>query len=158
MNQAIEAVTLSPGLGDVRRVRRLRKMLATLSRRPAGKISEVFRRPAERQAAYDALEHCSFAVGAVQAMAYRETAALCRGISDAFLILDGSSVSLTDGEETKFGAIGTRQAGGRDGGRDGVHEIGVLCRPPALLPEVEERATSLASDLVKPITPAFAAA
>ncbi|MGI5863569.1 MAG: IS4 family transposase DNA-binding protein, partial [Myxococcales bacterium] len=40
-------------LGDVRRAKRFHKMLAALSRRPSGKVSEVFRRAADQQAAYD---------------------------------------------------------------------------------------------------------
>src|SRR5262249_38313011 len=44
-------------LGDERRTRRLVGMARRAARSPAGRVTEVFCQPAERQAAYDFLEH-----------------------------------------------------------------------------------------------------
>lgn len=101
-------------LGDVRRAKRFHKMLAALSRRPSGKVSEVFRRAADQQAAYDFLEHDTVDANAVQMLAFRETATRCRGHRSVYLVLDGSSLSLTDRTGTKgFGSIGNRGKNGR---------------------------------------------
>lgn len=88
-------------------------MVETLTRHPSGKVSEVFRRPNERQAAYDALEHSTYSVAAIQGMAFRETASQCRGLATVYVALDGSSLSLTDAEGTKFGSIGSGNKAGR---------------------------------------------
>ena len=80
-----------------------------LSRHPSGKVSKVYRNPAELQAAYDFLEHDSVKAKAVQQVASAETAMLCSSEATVYLVLDGSSFKLTDKAKKKgFGSIGPR--------------------------------------------------
>lgn len=101
-------------LGDSRRDDRLRKILTVLTSRPAGKVSDVFRDPASRQAAYDFLEHDTVSATALQRAAARAVAKRCADFESVYMVLDGSSLTLTDREETKgFGSIGARSIGAR---------------------------------------------
>jgi len=101
-------------LGDVRRGVRLRKLVRELARRPSGKVSEVYREAAQLQAAYDFLEHDTVAADAVQRVAAQDTAMLCKDAESIFLVLDGSSLTLTDSAEKKdFGSVGSRGHGAR---------------------------------------------
>lgn len=99
-------------LGDVRRGIRLGKLVDELSRRPSGKVSEVYRASGALQAAYDFLEHETVRAEAVQRVASAEAAMLCRGEESVYLVLDGSSLNLTDTARRKgFGSIGPRVKG-----------------------------------------------
>jgi hypothetical protein len=93
---------------------RFQTMLRTLSRRPAGRVSDVFRNPAQRQGAYDFLEHNTVSPVAVQRAASQAVARHCAEFDSVYLVLDGSSLGLTDEGGTKgFGNIGSRAKGGR---------------------------------------------
>ena len=95
-------------LGDERRVRRARKILAELVDRPGGRISDVVVDAAARQAAYDFVEGCVRPEALVSAFA---DATLRAGASQSFLYvaIDGSSLTLTDRAGAKgFGSIGPR--------------------------------------------------
>jgi hypothetical protein len=99
-------------LGDGRRGERVRRVLRGLAARPSGKVSEVYRNPAERQGAYDFLEHESVSSDAVQSVAAQWTARRCARQEFVYLVLDGSSLSLTDKAEKKgFGSVGPRRDG-----------------------------------------------
>jgi hypothetical protein len=101
-------------LGDARRGRRFRTIVASLATRRAGKVSDVFRDAAERQGAYDFLEHDNVKAASVQIAAGRAIARRCAEFDSIYLALDGSSLTLTDeGEDKGFGSIGTRQKGAR---------------------------------------------
>jgi hypothetical protein len=101
-------------LKDARRSARMGKMVTGLIRKPAGKVSEVFRESASRQGAYDFLEHDAVDADLVQAVLPRFTAQQCNSEKSVYVALDGSSLSLTDETGEKgFGSLGTHQAGGR---------------------------------------------
>ncbi len=95
------------GLGDARRTRRLVRMAQRAASAPAGQITQVFPKGAERQAAYDFLEHAQVPVtGVCDALCDATTRACARAVS-ALVILDGSSLTLTDAQHSKgFGRIG----------------------------------------------------
>ena len=102
------------GLGDVRRERRIRSMLACLAARPGGKVSDVYRNSGQRQGAYDLLEHKAVGARAVQLSAGRSVANRCASFKSVYVALDGSSLTLTDSGDSKgFGSIGSRQKGAR---------------------------------------------
>jgi hypothetical protein len=87
-------------------------MLHVLGRHPAGKVSEVFGRPADQQGAYDFLEHDTIGAKDVQALACRAMAERCKEHEVVLLALDGSSFTLTDETGEKgFGSIGSRNFG-----------------------------------------------
>jgi hypothetical protein len=89
-------------------------MLGGLAARPNGKVSEVFRSAAERQGAYDLLEHQGVSSEDVQRAAARAVAKRCAGLETVYLALDGSSLALADHDESKgFGSVGSRAQGGR---------------------------------------------
>lgn len=113
-------------LGDHRRAVRMAGMVETLIRRPSGKVCEVFRDDAERQAAYDFLEHATVRAEAVQEIAAIQTARRCVGQKSVLAVLDGSSLSLTDEGGTKgFGSVGPREKGA-----SGLKVINVLAVTP----------------------------
>jgi hypothetical protein len=97
------------GLGDVRRTRRLIMMAAAVARAPSGKVSSVFNRTKEREGAYDFLESPQVEAGAIAASIFAATAVRSRGLAYAYVVIDGSSLSLSDAKGTKgFGPVGTR--------------------------------------------------
>jgi hypothetical protein len=101
-------------LNDVRRTRRLVAMAADAARRPAGKVTEVFKCPARRQAAYDLLEHDQIDPSAVSASLFDATAWSARKQERVFVAVDGSSLTLTDeGAQKGFGHIGSIAQHGR---------------------------------------------
>jgi hypothetical protein len=100
-------------LGDSRRTRRLVRMAAEASRKPSGKISEVYDNAAERQGAYDFIEsEHTDAAGMVEAMS-ASTARACAEHAWVYVPLDGTSIKLWDGTDGRkdFGSIGTYQNG-----------------------------------------------
>jgi hypothetical protein len=95
--------------GDRRRMLRVVNMATRVAERPAGKVSEVFKNDSERQGAYDLLESGKVSVEAVllsMGLAASERAA---AESFAYVAVDGSSITLTDRDNTKgFGRVGNR--------------------------------------------------
>jgi len=97
------------GLRDVRRTRRLVMMAEAVVRAPSGKVSAVFSRTKEREGAYDFLESPQVEASAIGQGVFAATAARARGLGYAYVIIDGSSLSLSDAKGTKgFGPVGTR--------------------------------------------------
>ena len=97
-------------LGDVRRTRRLVSMAAGAARRPSGKISAVFDKTHEREGAYDFLENPSIAADAVAESYFASTVerARCESKALVYVVVDGSSINLTDSRsERDFGPIGS---------------------------------------------------
>src|SRR4051812_11575122 len=81
-----------PRLGDARRDARFLRLVAGAAERPRGRISEVFPRGAERQGAYDFLEHDVVAIDDVRRAVYSGTARLSREHAEICVALDGSSL------------------------------------------------------------------
>jgi hypothetical protein len=101
-------------LGDARRTSRLVRMATEAAENPSGRVSTVFRRPAERQGAYDFLESKHVAADAILAAAADATAGRAAKFPFVFVPLDGTSLSLTDLARAKdFGSVGARARGAR---------------------------------------------
>lgn len=95
-------------LGDVRRTRRLVAMAAGAARRPSGKVSDVFDKSHEREGAYDFLENDAIPGRAIAEMLFAASVERARAGTFAYVVVDGSSLTLTDEDEAKdFGPIGS---------------------------------------------------
>jgi len=116
-------------LVDSRWRSRLLSVAARAARQPAGRISEVFTNAAERQGAYGLLEQERVAPGQLAEAMFAACARRCATEPFVFIPLDGSSLTLTDKEANKFGAIGTAEGGAR-----GIKVISALCVSPAGVP------------------------
>ncbi len=100
----------SVALGDVRRQKRLVAMAAEAARKPSGRVSSVFERRQDREGAYDFLESELVSPEAIAEQVFASTAGRCRGEDFVYVTIDGSSLTLPDGCETKgFGPVGTRR-------------------------------------------------
>jgi hypothetical protein len=100
-------------LGDQRRTQRLVAMASRVAFGPAGRVTQVFREPAERQAAYDFLEHQQVPVEGVAEALFGSTAVSSAEADRVFVVLDGTSLSLVDhGRSKSFGSIGALNKGG----------------------------------------------
>jgi hypothetical protein len=89
-------------------------MATTAAERPGGRVTEVFTTSADRQGAYDLLDNDAVTPGAVTASMGVATARRCAGLDDVLVLVDGSSVTLTDDKGGKdFGAVGTIGQGAR---------------------------------------------
>ena len=100
-------------LGDMRRTRRLVSMAENVARRPGGRVTDVFRTGATRQAAYDFLEHDSVSADEVGKAMFTATAGSVRDLDRVLVAVDGSSLNLTEGADKGFGSIGTISCGAR---------------------------------------------
>lgn len=101
-------------LGDVRREHRLLRVAASAAARPSGRVTEVFRDGAQRQAAYDLLENEQVRSEAIGASMFHATAKRSGAASFAYVVVDGSSLKLSDLRRSKdFGGIGSTQSGAR---------------------------------------------
>jgi len=97
--------------GDRRRALRLVNMASRVAERPAGKVSEVFKKDSERQGAYDLLE--SGKVSAEALLLAMGDAAATRAAAEAFayVAVDGASITLTDRARAKdFGRVGNQDS------------------------------------------------
>ena len=93
---------------------RLVAMAARAAADPSGKISEVFTDDAERQGAYDFLESGQFVVASILGAMSVAAASECASEARVLAAIDGSSLTLVDGDDTKdFGAIGAYAHGAR---------------------------------------------
>jgi DDE family transposase len=90
-------------------------MVAAAVRRPAGRVSEVFQSPSKRQAAYDFLEHEQVSGRQVLQALGQATARRCRELESVYLVVDGTSLTLTEQIPLQkgFGSIGTYESGAR---------------------------------------------
>lgn len=85
-------------------------MAAGAARRPSGKISAVFDKAHEREGAYDFLENPSITADAVAESYFASTVerARCESKALVYVVVDGSSINLTDARSEKdFGPIGS---------------------------------------------------
>jgi len=104
----------SAKLGDVRRTERLKYMGRMVAERPAGKVTEVFERPMEREAAYRFLESSSVDHREIAASVHRASAERASAYEYVFVGVDGTSLNFTDRTRTKgLGVAGTRKQGSR---------------------------------------------
>jgi len=111
-------------LGDGRRTARLVSMAAGVARSPSGTITRVFKRGAEREAAYRFIENEDVDPAEIGRAALRACLRRSRGLPYLLVPLDGSSLSLTDHEdEFGFGTVGARKFPTR--GLEVVSGIGV---------------------------------
>lgn len=95
-------------LRDVRRTRRLVAMAAGAARRPSGRVSDVFDKDREREGAYDFLESDAVKPSAVAEALFASTVERAKGEVFVYVVVDGSSLTLTDEDESKdFGPIGS---------------------------------------------------
>lgn len=97
-------------LGDVRRTRRLVRMAGRAAESPAGEVTRVFSDAAERQAAYDLLEHHDMVPArAVSEALFDSTARACGDLKRVLVAVDGTSLTLTERSARKgFGSLGSR--------------------------------------------------
>lgn len=99
-------------LGDARRTARLVRMAASLAETPGGKVPEVFRSSAEQQAAYDFLSNSNVRASDLLAATSTATTRRCEQEAWVHVVIDGTSLRLTDIERTKgFGAVGSTHNG-----------------------------------------------
>jgi hypothetical protein len=95
-------------LGDVRRTRRLQVIASGAAERPAGKVSVVFDRMEQREGAYDFLESEHVTAAAVAESMFAATVQRARGERAVYVVIDLSSLTLTDvGGGKGFGPIGS---------------------------------------------------
>lgn len=100
-------------LGDSRRSAVARKLLRLAAAAPAGTVTGVVKSPADRQAAYKFLESEHTSHAPLLASFAAATARRAHPSPYVFVAVDGSSLSMTDREGTKFGAVGSTSDGGR---------------------------------------------
>jgi hypothetical protein len=111
-------------LGHARRTARAVAMASECCMSPSGRISDVFVDDAARQGAYDFIESRRCHAGGLLAASQRACALRSCEHPYIFVPLDGTSLSLVDRCGAKdFGAVGTRQKGGR--GLKVIDAIGV---------------------------------
>jgi hypothetical protein len=117
-------------LGDRRRTARLVRMATVLAERPGGKILGVFRSGAEQQGAYDFLGNKSVHGGALLTAMGGATARRCASTPWVHVVVDGTSLRLTDCKRTKgFGAVGST-----DNGASGLKVIHAYAVTPGGVP------------------------
>lgn len=101
-------------LGDRRRTKAAITLLAHLVRKPAGKISQAFRSSAMRERAYRFVRNRGVQALALTVALARSVAARIQEASMVYVVVDGSSLTLTDPRGRKdFGRVGTNRQKGR---------------------------------------------
>lgn len=89
-------------------------MLVAASATRGKTIAATYKVPAERQAAYDFVEHDTVQPDHVLDVIADATAREAATHDEVLLVLDGSSLTLVDrGDAKGFGSVGTKKAGGR---------------------------------------------
>jgi len=95
-------------LGDRRREDRCVRIAAALVRSPAGRVSDVFARDAERQGAYDFLENTAIRASSLGIAASQACAERCREQKRCLVLIDGTSLKIVDrGRSKNFGVVGS---------------------------------------------------
>ena len=116
-SRAWAAATFSGNsLGDARNTRRLVKIAEAVARHPAGRVTQVFEKDADRQGAYGLLENERIRAADILRGLGETTAQQCvaAGMPRVYVAGDGSSIRVTDRNGTKgAGRVGTTQARGR---------------------------------------------
>ena len=101
-------------LGHGSRTKRAVRMAARAAELPSGRITQVFRDPAERQGAYCFVQNGAIRPQALLQSIQTATVRRCAGLPFAFVAIDGSSITLTDRDYRKdFGSIGPFGSGAR---------------------------------------------
>ena len=101
-------------LGDARRTKRAVSMVASAAHFPSGKLTEVFQTSAGRQGAYKLVENEAVDDEAIAEAMGRACAKRSAKQSFVYIVVDGSSVRLTDRAGTKdYGAVGSFTHGAR---------------------------------------------
>lgn len=95
-------------LGDRRREDRCVRMAAALAAAPAGRVSEVFARDAERQGAYDFLENTKIGASKIGVAVSQACVERCRSHQHCLVLIDGTSLKIADwGRKKDFGVVGS---------------------------------------------------
>ena len=95
-------------LGDPRSTARLVRMATSLAESPGRKVVEVFRSSAEQQGAYDFLANNEVRVESILDAVRSATTVRCAGQLWVHVVVDGTSLRITDRGRTKgFGAVGS---------------------------------------------------
>ena len=95
-------------LGDRRREDRCVRMAAALAAAPAGHVSDVFARDADRQGAYDFLENTAIRASKLGLAASQACAERCRAHERCLVAIDGTSLQIVDrGRKKDFGVVGS---------------------------------------------------
>src|SRR5215510_14558797 len=95
-------------VGDERRKKRLIRVAATTATRPAGRITQVFRTSAEREAAYRLLQNDAISSTELSRASCQATANRCFGEEFVVVPIDETSLSLRDRCDAKgLGIINT---------------------------------------------------
>ena len=117
-------------LGDGRRTSRLVAMGARLAQQPAGKITEAFTEPAEREAAFRFVENDQISAASITQGVALVTAQRAQSDSFVFVPMDSSSLTLSDQEgKRQLGPVGTRKANAQ-----GVHVMSAIAISEDLTP------------------------
>jgi hypothetical protein len=95
-------------LGDRRREDRCVRMAAALLTAPAGRVSDVFARDADRQGAYDFLENPAIRASSLGLAGSQACAQRCRSHERCLVVIDGTSLQIVDRARKKdFGVVGS---------------------------------------------------
>jgi len=97
-------------LGDQRRTRRLVAMAARAACRPAGTVTRVYDRSAEREAAFRLIESDGFSYRDVVSASCRATVRRAASHAFAFVAVDGSTLTLADKSSAVFGPVSNKGA------------------------------------------------
>ena len=109
-------------LGDERRTNRLVRLAAEVAASPAGKVTEVFSRSAEREAVFRWVENDDVKPEDVARANHLATAEKCLAELFVFVPVDGSSMNLTD----TMGKKGLGIVGSRSIGATGIHVMSAI--------------------------------
>ena len=108
---ACEAFNRGP-FSDARHGLRVQRMAAGAARRPAGHVLDVFQTSAERQGAYDLLENRWVTPWQMVQSMGLATGQAAADYPQVFVVLDGTSITVTDGTKEKgLGAVGSSNMG-----------------------------------------------
>jgi len=105
-------------------------MATEMAAKPSGRVSDVFRRAADRQGAYDFVENEHVAPTSILDAAVGACARRAAEYPFVFVPLDGTSLNLADHDLSKgFGSVGSRERGAR-----GLKVIDAIAVSPSGLP------------------------
>lgn len=118
-------------MGDVRRTQRAVMMATMVALRPAGKVTEVFTKPADQEGAYRYFRSPRVDDEEVARSVHASAARRCRGQPFAYVPADGSSLNLTD----RTGRKGLGQVGTNDFSARGVQVMTAIAVTPEGTPQ-----------------------
>lgn len=94
-------------LGDLRRTERLVAMGAAAAVNPAGKVTQVFQKSADREGAFRLLENGEVHSARVSEAVFDATARMCAEETVVFVAVDATSLTLVDNKKTReLGRVG----------------------------------------------------